>query len=388
MTEKYLTIIFFIVFSCFCNAQIDRFKIQKTNNSYKLISPTGNSFFSLGITHTQALNYPNSMKIFVNKYKNDWSSASAEIYRNLISWEFNTAGYGAPKELRKLIPFMMPSQPLVGNSSWLEKEKFFFSDIFDFEVKKEILNKIQNMTSEKDNPNLIGYFWTDMPMWNLKKSKEKFGFNWVDYIKNLPENSAGKIRYEKFKNEQLFDDSLTFEENFLKLIAKEYYKLIGEETKRLDPDALIFGERYAMHRVPTYIIEEALPYIDVVSIQPHDCDFNENYFRKIHEITGKPIIICDHQCSFPTKKYRYTMWQQLNNQTEVAEKHSEYLNEVVNESYLIGYHRCQYIDRYEPTNNLLKQGMVKENGETYEPHASIITSTNKKVKEIFKERRK
>ena len=386
--EKYLTIIFFIIFSCFCNAQIDRFKIQKTNNSYKLISPTGSSFFSLGITHTQALNYPNSMKIFVNKYKNDWSVASAEIYRNLISWEFNTAGYGAPKELRKLIPFMMPSQPLVRNSSWLEKEKFFFSDIFDFEVKKEILNKIKNMTSEKDNPNLIGYFWTDMPMWNLKKSKEKFGFNWVDYIKNLPENSAGRIRYEKFKNEQLFDNSLTFEENFLKLIAKEYYKLIGEETKRLDPGALIFGERYAMHRVPKYIIEEALPYIDVVSIQPHDCDFNEVYFRKIHEITGKPIIICDHQCSFPTKKYRYTMWQQLNNQTEVAEKHSEYLNEVVNESYLIGYHRCQYIDRYEPTNNLLKQGMVKENGETYEPHASIITSTNKKVKEIFKERRK
>ena len=49
------------------------------------------------------------------------------------------------------------------------------------------------MTSEKDNPNLIGYFWTDMPMWNLKKSKEKFGFNWVDYIKNLPENSAGRM---------------------------------------------------------------------------------------------------------------------------------------------------------------------------------------------------
>jgi len=386
--KKYLTIIFFIIFSCFCNAQIDRFKIQKTNNSYKLISPTGNSFFSLGITHTQALNYPNSMKIFVNKYKNDWSLASAEIYRNLISWEFNTAGYGAPKELRKLIPFMMPSQPLVENSSWLEKEKFFFSDIFDFEVKKEILNKIQNMTSEKDNPNLIGYFWTDMPMWNLKKSKEKFGFNWVDYIKNLPENSAGRIRYEKFKNEPLFDDSLTFEENFLKLIAKEYYKLIGEETKRLDPGTLIFGERYAMHRVPTYIMEEALPYIDVVSIQPHDCDFNEIYFRKIHEITGKPIMICDHQCSFPTEKYRYTMWQQLNNQTEVAEKHSEYLNEVINESYLIGYHRCQYIDRFEPTNNLLKQGMVKENGETYEPHASIITRTNKKVKEIFKEKRK
>ena len=385
--EKYLTIIFFIVFSCFCNAQINRFKIQKTNNSYKLISPTGNSFFSLGITHTQALNYPNSMKIFVNKYKNDWSSASAEIYRNLISWEFNTAGYGAPKELRKLIPFMMPSQPLVENSSWLEKEKFFFSDIFDTTIRKEILDKIKNMTSEKDNPNLIGYFWTDMPMWNLKKSKEKFGFNWVDFIKALPKNSAGRIRYEKFKNEQLIDNSLTFEENFLKLIAREYYQLIGQETKRLDPGALIFGERYAMHRVPLYILEEALPYIDVVSIQPHDCDFNEKYFRKIHEITGKPILICDHQCSFPTEKYRYTMWQQLDNQKEVADKHSEYINDVVNEPYLIGYHRCQYIDRYEPINNLLKQGMINEDGVAYEPHASIITSTNKKAKEVFERTR-
>ena len=385
--KKYLVLTFLIIFNSLCHAQIERFKILKSNNNYKLISPNSNPFFSIGITHTQVLNYPDPMDIFIKKYNNNWSTASKDVYNNLISWEFNTAGYGAPKELRKLIPFMMPSQPLVQNSSWLEKKKFSFSDIFDYSVQKEILNKIKNMTSEKDNPNLIGYFWTDMPMWNLKKSKEKFGFNWVDFIKALPENSAGRIRYEKFKNESLIDDSLTFEENFLKLIAREYYQLIGQETKRLDPSALVFGERYAMHRVPLYILEEALPFIDVVSIQPHDCDFNEKYFRKIHEITGKPILICDHQCSFPTEKYRYTMWQQLDNQKEVADKHSEYINGVVNEPYLIGYHRCQYIDRYEPISNLLKQGMINENGEAYEPHASIITSTNKKAKEVFERTR-
>ena len=385
--KKYLLLTFLIIFNSFCNAQIERFKILKSNNNYKLISPNSSPFFSLGITHTQVLNYPDPMDIFIKRYNNNWSIASKDVYNNLISWEFNTAGYGAPKELRKLIPFMMPSQPLVQNSSWLEKKKFSFSDIFDYDVQQEILNKIKNMTSEKDNPNLIGYFWTDMPMWNLKKSKEKFGFNWVDFIKALPENSAGRIRYEKFKNEPLLDDSLTFEENFLKLIAKEYYKIIGEETKRLDPGALIFGERYAMHRVPTYIIEEALPYIDVVSIQPHDCDFNENYFRKIHLMTGKPILICDHQCSFPTEKYRYTMWKQLDNQTEAANKYAEYIKDVVNEPYLIGYHRCQYIDRFEPINNLLKQGMIMESGKAYEPHASIITNINKKVKDIFKEMR-
>ena len=36
--------------------------------------------------------------------------------------------------------------------------------------------------------------------------------------------------------------------------------------------------------------------------------------------------------------------------------------------------KCQ--EKREPINNLLKQGMINENGEAYEPHASIITSTN------------
>jgi len=36
---------------------------------------------------------------------------------------------------------------------------------------------------------------------------------------------------------------------------------------------------------------------------------------------------------------------------------------------------------------LLKQGMINENGEAYEPHASIITSTNKKAKEVFERTR-
>ena len=178
---KYLSIIIIFVLTSSNFNESDRFKISNNNNSFKLISPSGDPFFSLGVTHTQALSYPYPMDIFIEEYENDWSKASKDVYKNLVSWEFNTAGYGAPKELRKLIPFMMPSQPLIENSSWLEKKKFSFSDIFDNEVKTEILAKIKNMTSEKDNPNLIGYFWTDMPMWNLKKSKEKFGF----YVENI-----------------------------------------------------------------------------------------------------------------------------------------------------------------------------------------------------------
>ena len=87
-------------------------------------------FFSLGVTHIGALTYPNSMPLFKNKYENRWDLAAKEIHKNLMGWEFNTAGYGAPKALRQLIPFMMPCQPLVENSSWLDKKKIFPIPIF------------------------------------------------------------------------------------------------------------------------------------------------------------------------------------------------------------------------------------------------------------------
>ena len=57
------------------------------------------------------------------------------------------------------------------------------------------------MTRVKDNPNLIGYYWTDTPMWDLEKSSRRFGINWVDFIKNLPDQSPGKIKYLSNLNE-------------------------------------------------------------------------------------------------------------------------------------------------------------------------------------------
>ena len=54
------------------------------------------------------------------------------------------------------------------------------------------------------------------------------------------------------------------DEDFLKIIAKEYYGLIGPETKRLDPDTLIFGERYLSNNHPQKVLDKALPYIDVL----------------------------------------------------------------------------------------------------------------------------
>ena len=70
-------------------------------------------------------------------------------------------------------------------------------------------------------------------------------------------------------------------------------------------------------------------------------------------------MLCDHQCSFPTENYKHTMVKQLESEAAAANNYNDYVNEAVKAPYVLGYHRCQYVDRYNKKNNILKQGMIK-----------------------------
>lgn len=361
--------------------------LYSNNNAYGLMKEGGKPFFSLGINHIQAITYPTPLEIFYKKYDGKWTDAALDIKKNLLKWDFNTAGYGTPNELRKIMPFMMPCQPLVQNSAYLGKDQFSYADIFDPKIKKEIVKKIENMTREKDNPNLVGYYWTDTPMWDLEKSRKRFGMNWVDFIKNLPEESYGKKRYNQFKRDCLLSQYPAKDDDFLGIIAEEYYGLIGPATRKNDPNTLIFGERYLMDNHPKQVLIAALPFIDVLSIQPNGTRFINKYYDDLYAFTGKPIIICDHQCSFPTHSHKHTMWEQLESQEHVCGAYDEHLIAAASKPYIIGYHRCQYMDRYDENLEMLKQGMVQQNGVPYEPHATLIKEVNKKVKDLFNKNR-
>lgn len=357
--------------------------LYSENNSFGLMKKNNDPFFSLGINHIQAITYPTPLEIFDKKYNSNWSLAASDIKKNLLKWGFNTAGYGTPNDLRKIMPYMMPCQPLVQNSAYLGQNQFSYSDIFDPDIKEEIVKKIENMTREKDNPNLVGYYWTDTPMWDLEKARKRFGMNWVDFIKSLPEDAYGKRRYKEFKKDCTMKQYPAKDEEFLGIIAEEYYGLIGPTTRKNDPDTLIFGERYLMDNHPKQVLSAALPFIDVLSIQPNGTHFIHEYYDDLYAFTGKPIIICDHQCSFSTQLHEHTMWEQLESQEHVCGAYDEHLLAAVSKPYIIGYHRCQYIDRYDEDLKMLKQGMVQQNGVPYEPHATLIMNVNKKVKELF-----
>jgi hypothetical protein len=308
----------------------------------------------------------------------DQRQACEDILQKLTSWGYNTGGYGTPEPLCRMLPSFAPMY-LTMNANYHSDEQFEYCDVFDPVVQQKMREVIQyEIGKQAGNSTLIGYYWTDTPQWDLERSREKRGTDWVSMIRELPAGAPGKIRYEQFL--AAGGDS---DEAFLRLIARQLYQVIGEETRRLAPDVLIFGERYLVHDHPDCVIEEALPYIDVLSIQPGGVQFESAYFDRMHAKFKKPILVCDHQNSFPTPKYPETMWQQLESEEAVGVAYEQYLNDAFEKSYIIGYQRCQYIDRYADGAGKLKQGIVREDGTAYRTLTQAVRQANLQALEHF-----
>lgn len=358
-----------------------RFHLESIGGRHFLITPEGHGFISIGVTHTGAIGRPEQQRCDYLKEKcaGDWNIANAELISNFRKWGYNSLGYDSHQSTRKLLPYFADCYP-TWVSSWLRKQ-IEFPDVFSDAWKKEARNTIERMVKTYGgNPNLIGIYWTDIPAWDLKQAKRTAGKTWVDAIRSLPEDAPGKIRYERFRREKGADAS---DEDFLVLIAREMYSYIGPLTRELAPETLIFGERYAGWALPWRVIQEAYPWIDAVSVQPYASEFPAETFERLYRETGKPVMICDHQSSFNTPEHSNVMWNTLPDVASVGRAHARYLDEGFSTPFLIGYNRCQYIDRYKGGQKILKQGLLQVDGKPYEELVDSVRKNNWRIHEWF-----
>ena len=303
-----------------------------------LLTPEGKPFLMLGISHVGGA--------FGKAPGEDRATLKDKIERELRGWGFNTV---PSSEFWDRFPFIVPLDRLVGAG------ESRFEDVFDPAFKARLRKKISDACAKtKDNPRCIGYWWTDIPPWPLT-SKRKFGKNWVEFIRDLPDTAPGKQRYAEFLQAPGPHDDLAF----LRLIARELYTDSASLFKELDPQRLIFGERYDTFNVPTEILEEAAKVVDVISVQPYEGKFSEAKYDEWHKLTGKPMVISDWNLSFPTPEHSVTMWPQFKTPAEAATAYEAYLRAAFAKPYILGYFKCQYVDQVLPT-GMLKQGLLQD----------------------------
>ena len=391
------------------------YHIGKHGERECLVDPQGKPFFSLGIVHSDVYFEERGRGKFEKRNSGNINKFINKIVSDFLDWGFNTAGYHSPKKLMDYLPFFQDSY-LAPISYWMGKP--VYPDVFNPVYKKNITDNLERIYKlVRHHSNLIGFYWTDTPHWDLNKSRNQYNADWVSAIRSLPISSPGKEKYVKFLYKSINDhDELKIYSNhkspnyedllksdfskldlahpvvkkhdseFLRLIAHQYYSIAAQVTKKLDSNHLIFGDRYLAGDHPIEVLQEALPFIDAISVQPYDIIFDPEYFNDLYSITGKPILICDHAINFPTKKYSKTIWPQCPNELEAANAYTEYLRALINCPYILGYHRCQYIDQVASGSLQLKQGLFRANEKPYKVLVKHVRKANNEILTTFSER--
>lgn len=137
--------------------------------------------------------------------------------------------------------------------------------------------------------------------------------------------------------------------------------------------------------------DPAARYCDAIAVQagptqgpsagqgPDESAFDRRYWRRLHELTGKPVFVCDHAVSFATPAHPRTLWHRMESEADAARHYDGYLRKVAAEPYILGYQRCQYRGRYDPLRALMKQGLVDPDGRPYAKLVGQVRATNSAV---------
>jgi agarase len=397
------------------------FTVAQTERRIFLRNADGVPYYVLGLNHTGAVSSPGRYSdTFRGLYGGDWEHFGAAAYTQLLQWGFNCCGYGAPASLQRRLPFFASIQ-VTHNSQWLPRDEFCYDDVFDGAFRDRVESEVRKTVGEVGRQqNLIGYYWNDMPQWDIHVARRQRETDWISFLRALPERAPGRERYLEFLSRtygtvdelnaayglnlrshdeicrtpptSLWSSDKACEDDyeFLAIIARELYRVMHEAVRGHDDAHLIFGERYWLSDAPACVLKEALPYVDVLSIQygpeasPLPGDGYERVFDRprtdaLYGEHEKPVIICDHNISFATDEHQRTLWHRAPTRAQGADLYRAFLMGVVDAPYIVGYCKCQYISRHSQCRDLLKQGLLAEDGSPYEPYASMIGSANREA---------
>lgn len=344
-----------------------------TEGRQHLVTPDGKPFLILGLSHAsgawQGLLGPKKEQALEN------------VRTDLREMKFNAVG-NVPELIGEFNYIhnadRLPGSP--GTVTGQGQRKHLYEDVFDPAFHTRLRKHIRGIADKTaQDARCIGYWWTDIPVWNTGQQRQKFGLSYVEFIRSLPDGAPGRMRYESWKT----DNPTAKDDAFHTLIARELYRVTAAAYREFAPGKLIFSERYnTIPGAPLEIIAEAGKVVDVISFQPYEKTLKGDILDQVHAMTGKLIILSDWSLSFPVEGHTNTMWPQFPTPTEAATAYEAYLTSAFAKPYILGYFKCQYRDAILPTGQL-KQGLRTVSGELRKDWAESLRQIHTRLLEKF-----
>lgn len=310
------------------------FSLAQKNGRWWLVTPDGNYTFSIGLNHLDpaAIRYEASGGIWDSKYGNSMEKWLPKVKQDLTDWGFNCLGWD--QELVIIDPeIQRHSRSFTYEEyQWLDMPYFHLLPVIESH-QWEWETKLPDITGSafkdwcdyiardkcarlKDDPNLIGYFFTDCPAWI--HSNENNDWKAPIFEPEMENSESGR--------KEIFEK------------ASIYYKTATEAIKRYDPNHLICGDRYEANApISKTVLKAAMPYVDIFSFQCFGSV--DNITQKLSrwaQFLKKPVLLADSMIS----KEGIHGWPPQQDLTQDAGQYGEIMKALRKIPECMGFHLC------------------------------------------------
>ena len=321
-----------------------------------LITPEGNVFLSFAINHadSSALQYASNKEIWLEKYNGDRDTWIREgVVKDVRNWGFNTIGWTQELVTREwghsdqwtLRDYQVANLPYCHLLPFSEIQRYKidlkYPDVFsqEFEDWCDFVARSHCLDMSRD-PNLIGYFYGDVPSWIFNTYRE----SWAEALGVSPDNDW----------EGLYP------------IAEKYYQVIHDAIRRYDPNHMLLGERYYGPKpIPESVLKAAAKTVDVVCLElfKHWDGGLEPVVSRMHAITGKPVILADFAYGSPSRLLEVPEGKHFfaKDDEECGRMYRENMTKAFRTNYMVGCHLCVYVE-----NHIRLRGMKDHHDNPYE----------------------
>ena len=265
--------------------------------------PEGAESYSFGLA--------NLIRSFGPAWLPDWTAMTRG---RLVAWRFNTvAGASDPGFLRSSgLPYVvsMPAYPVTAVSLYRD-----FPDVFSPEFRSSAREYARELEPYRHDPKLIGYFMGNSPDWALgrnnlasemlegppgtatrrelaRRLRERYGGDagawaraWGLSLARFEEIVTARVRGAASRSETARADLWEFS----KAMVRAYVRVPAEECRRVDPNHLNLGMRYA--GIPSELVFEAAEWLSVFSIDADDMLPPADAIAQISETTRRPVLL-------------------------------------------------------------------------------------------------
>jgi hypothetical protein len=299
------------------------FTVEQRGQAWWLIDPAGEPFFSLGVNcltpgGEKSKYDPARLTYAAWRYYDDVDAWAGASLSRLKQWKFNTVGGW--------------HDPIVRQGEWPYTEVLhvgaefgipwidLFADSFEEQVDQFAARRV---TPHRNDSRLIGWYtdnelgWFGDMLFAYHLEQPRASKTRQRIVRILREHYGGdfeRLRQDFVPTEQIasFDQldqggslmrraggrAEQVVDRFLGELAGRYYTVVCAALRKHDPNHLILGDRYHGY-CPDAVVRAAGKHVNVVSTNydwPRGVDgyLPRCYLRRLHELTGKPVIVTEY----------------------------------------------------------------------------------------------